>query len=114
MENKVPALGLVGTPHQIEPSALYCVDDDVQLLCSYFKAYESGEINTLVFEGLRGATEIHDLHPDLADEKLLKRLTTWGVPPEGDPPVKKMILELYKAGLLKKLCVKGKFLLHKQ
>ena len=51
MENKVPALGLVGTPHQIEPSALYCLDDDVQLLCSYFKAYESGEINTLVFEG---------------------------------------------------------------
>jgi len=64
--------------------------------------------------GLRDATEIHDLHPGLADEKLLKRLTTWGVPPEGDPPVKKMILELYKAGLLKKLCVKGNFLLHKQ
>ena len=51
VETKVPALGLVGTPCKIESSAAYCVDDDVQLLCSYFKAYESGEINTLVFEG---------------------------------------------------------------
>ena len=38
----VPALGLLGTPHCIYPQTLFVVDDDVQLVCKYLKAYRTG------------------------------------------------------------------------
>ena len=60
------------------------------------------------------ATMIHDLHPGLADDHLLRNLYLWGVPSGVDPPIRNMILELYKTGLLKKLCLKGMFLVHIQ
>ena len=37
-----PALGMLGTPHQILPDTPYVVDDEVQLVCKYLKAYSSG------------------------------------------------------------------------
>jgi len=58
-------------------------------------------------------TVIHDLHPGLEDDHLIRRFNLWGIPSGVDPPIRNMILELYKAGLLMKLCVKGMSLLHK-
>ena len=36
---EVPALGLLGVPHPVDPNTPYKVDDDVQLVCKYLKAY---------------------------------------------------------------------------
>ena len=55
----IPALGLVGNPTEIDKNTLYKVDDEVQLVCKYLKAYldykESGKestgINRLYKEG---------------------------------------------------------------
>ena len=35
----VPALGILGEPHLVDHSVPYTVDDDVQLVCKYLKAY---------------------------------------------------------------------------
>ena len=37
--DEVPALGLLGVPHAIDHYTQYTVDDDVQLVCKYLKAY---------------------------------------------------------------------------
>ena len=36
---EVPALGMLGVPHLISPTTPYTVDDDVQLVCKYLRAY---------------------------------------------------------------------------
>ena len=36
---EIPALGMLGVPHLIDPSTPYTVDEDVQLVCKYLKAY---------------------------------------------------------------------------
>ena len=36
----VPALGLLGSPHVVHPATHYAVDDDVQLVCKYLRAYK--------------------------------------------------------------------------
>ena len=41
LEN-VPALGLVANKEYVEPRRPYVVDNDVQLICKYLKAYEIG------------------------------------------------------------------------
>lgn len=41
----VPTLNLVCTKEFVEPSRPYVVDDDVQLVCKYLKAYEVGGKN---------------------------------------------------------------------
>ena len=41
----VPALGLVANKEYVEPRRPYVVDDDVQLVCKYLKAYEVGGKN---------------------------------------------------------------------
>ena len=41
----VPALGLVANKEYVEPRRPYVVDDDVQLVCKYLKAYEIGGKN---------------------------------------------------------------------
>ena len=38
----IPSLGLLGTKHYVEPSTPFMVDDDVQLVCKYLKAYKTG------------------------------------------------------------------------
>ena len=53
----VPALGLLGTPHEVHPDTPYVVDEEVQLVCKYLKAYKvfksgsSKGINKLFKEG---------------------------------------------------------------
>ena len=37
--DEVPALGMLGVPHAINPNTPYNVDEDVQLVCKYLKAY---------------------------------------------------------------------------
>ena len=41
----VPTLGLVGNKELVEPRRQYVIDDDVQLVCKYLKAYETGGKN---------------------------------------------------------------------
>lgn len=36
---EVPALGMLGVPYAINPNTPYTVDEDVQLVCKYLKAY---------------------------------------------------------------------------
>lgn len=36
---EIPALGMLGVSHPIDPSTPYTVDEDVQLVCKYLKAY---------------------------------------------------------------------------
>ncbi len=54
---EVPALALLGTPEEIHPTTPYVVDEEVQLVCKYLKAYnafKSGSskgINKLFKEG---------------------------------------------------------------
>ena len=38
----MPALGLLGTPHYIDPDTPYTVDEEVQLVCKYLKALQIG------------------------------------------------------------------------
>ena len=50
----VPALGLLGTPHKVEPELPYVVDEEVQLVCKYLRAHKIGGtkgINKLYKEG---------------------------------------------------------------
>ncbi len=50
----IPALGLLGTPYLINPEAPYVVDEEVQLVCKYLRAYKIGGtkgINKLYKEG---------------------------------------------------------------
>lgn len=55
----VPALGLLGIPHEVHPDTPYVVDEEVQLVCKYLKAYKlfksgsgsSKGINKLFKEG---------------------------------------------------------------
>ncbi len=49
-KEEIPALGLLGTSQHIDPGCDYSVDKDVQLVCKYLKAYDSGAINTLYNE----------------------------------------------------------------
>ena len=52
--HEIPTLGLVGTPFSIHPDTPYTVDDDVQLVCKYLKAYIGKglqSINSLYREG---------------------------------------------------------------
>ena len=48
---EVPALGLLGTSHYINPETAYSVDEDVQLVCKYLKALQVG--------GLRGIDRLY-------------------------------------------------------
>lgn len=55
---EVPALGMLGVPYAIDHNTPYTVDDDVQLVCKYLKAYwvhleKNGQkgINKLFKEG---------------------------------------------------------------
>lgn len=41
----MPTLGLIGTKEFVEPRRQYAIDDDVQLVCKYLKAYETGGKN---------------------------------------------------------------------
>ena len=38
-QSEIPILGLLGTPRLIDHQAPYFVDDDVQLVCKYLRAY---------------------------------------------------------------------------
>ena len=51
-KEEVPTLGLLGSSHLIDSTCDYSIDDDVQLVCKYLKAYESKKINTLYKEGI--------------------------------------------------------------
>ena len=46
----VPALGMLGAPYIINSSTPYTVDEDVQLVCKYLRAYYSTEIDRLYTE----------------------------------------------------------------
>lgn len=51
----IPALGLLGTPHMVYSETPYVVDNDVQLVCKYLKAYRVGGtkgIDKLYKEGM--------------------------------------------------------------
>ena len=48
--DEIPALGLLGTPHLVHPTAPYVVDEEVQLVCKYLRAYKSNKINRLYKE----------------------------------------------------------------
>ena len=53
-QQEVPALGLLGTPHYIDPDTPYTVDKEVQLVCKYLKALQIGGkkgIDKLYWEG---------------------------------------------------------------
>ena len=53
-QQEIPALGLLGTPHQIHCDTPYTVDDGVQLVCKYLKALQvggKGGIDRLYQEG---------------------------------------------------------------
>lgn len=41
----VPSLGLVGQKEYIDPRLLYQTNSDVQLVCKYLKAFETGGKN---------------------------------------------------------------------
>ena len=47
---EIPTLGLLGSPHLIDSNCEYSIDDDVQLVCQYLKAYDSKKIDTLYKE----------------------------------------------------------------
>ncbi len=49
-KNEIPTLGLLGTPHLIDTNRDYSIDDDVQLVCKYLKAYDTKKIDTLYRE----------------------------------------------------------------
>ena len=52
----IPALGLLGTPYKVEPEVPYVVDEEVQLVCKYLRAFKIGGtkgINKLYKEGER-------------------------------------------------------------
>ena len=44
-QQEVLALGLLGTPHYIHPGTPYTVDEEVQLVCKYLKAFKAGGTN---------------------------------------------------------------------
>jgi hypothetical protein len=51
----IPALGLLGTPYRIDPDTPYVVDEEVQLVCKYLRAFKIGGtkgINKLYKEGM--------------------------------------------------------------
>ena len=69
-QQEVPALGLLGTPHYIDPDIPYTVDKEVQLVCKYLNAFRIGGkkgIDRLYQEGevqvLPVTTESFLLHP---------------------------------------------------
>lgn len=41
----VPVLGLVGNKEYVDPKRQYSIDDGVQLVCKYLKAFETFEEN---------------------------------------------------------------------
>ncbi len=58
----VPALGFLGTPYLIEPNAPYIVNEEVQLVCKYLRAYKIGGtkgINKLYKEGMYACAFMH-------------------------------------------------------
>ena len=73
---EVPALHLLGIPHYISPDIPYTVDDDVQLVCKYLRAYKAGNselsIDKLYKEG--GPLVKFSLEPDLTEENCYKLL----------------------------------------
>ena len=70
--DEVPALYLVGTPHYIQPSIPFSIDNDVQLVCKYLQAYKTKDrrqqrmIDRLYKEGHNPVKFSTD--PDLTDE----------------------------------------------
>ena len=52
-KEEIPALGLLGTPKYIDPDCHYTIDKDVQLVCKYLRANDSGVIDTL-YNDFRG------------------------------------------------------------
>lgn len=67
---------LLGTPHYISPDVPFSVDQDVQLVCKYLRAYKSDDlarsINTLYEED--GPLVKFSLEPDLTSEECHKLL----------------------------------------
>ena len=57
---EVPVLGMLGAPHAIDPDTPYTVDDDVQLVCKYLKAY-------WVFRDRGGRKGINRLYKELSE-----------------------------------------------
>ncbi len=49
-KNEIPTLGLLGSPVLIDTNRDYSIDDDVQLVCKYLKAYDSKKIDRLYKE----------------------------------------------------------------
>ena len=52
----IPVFDLVGDPHEVVATVPYAIDADVQLVCKYLKAYDTGGksgINRLYTEGNR-------------------------------------------------------------
>ena len=51
---EVPVLALIGSPHMVCSSEKYSIDDDVQMVCKYLRAYKIGGtkgIDRLYIEG---------------------------------------------------------------
>ena len=63
---EVPVLQLIGSTQLIDSSIPYDVDEDVQLVCKYLKAYEEGMINMLYYDEQRPVKFYTD--PDLPDK----------------------------------------------
>ena len=79
-KEEVPALGLLGNPCYIDPHCPYTVDDDVQLVCTYLRAYDSGNINMLYYEEEDDANddeEESDAHKEEGDPFMMIRKTFW-------------------------------------
>ena len=46
-----PTLSLLGTTHLVPESSPVDITEDIQLICKYMKAYDSGKIDTLFLDG---------------------------------------------------------------
>jgi len=69
----VPALGLLGTPYLVEPTVPYEVDEEVQLVCKYLRAFKIG--------GTKGINKLYKkgqlLNMPTASFGPRSRLLTW-------------------------------------
>ena len=65
---EVPALQLLGTPHYIHPDIPFLVDQDVQLVCKYLRAYKMGG-RGIDREYREGHLVKFSTDPDLSDEE---------------------------------------------
>ena len=72
----VPVVKLLGTPHYVGSDVPYVVDEDVQLVCKYLRAYkqrgENKGIDKLAIEDRKGKVIVEvkfSRDPDLEDEE---------------------------------------------